>query len=654
MAHVPLLILLKNYINASERKMIKVNSVIILLLISYISFGQHKLELIAPSQKLLPRGDFFLAADFNNWDPADPRFQFKKKSNGNYEVSIPDSVHVFEYKITQGTWHLVEGTIDGQVRANRRYDEKNSNSTKTQIIQILGWEIKATYRIIVNKIPESTPYDAKIYISGNFNNWNPQDENYLLIQHSDGSYRTTIQSELNEIQYKITRGNWTSVECYGNGKARPNRKIKRTEKVDWNPRDIEHKTNINVENWEDLTGIFNFFDLYGLFLLFASFSGILLMIAIPTIQNSNWVANRWLILLIGVISATLLMKIIASDRNIAEDFPKVLLIPDFIIFLFAPLYNLYIEKLLFRSSDFKIKWRWIYLPAILQLLVYLPYFNLDYDTFRYAQLNNERSFQILFIIIGSTGIIWNLIQWTKFRKILNIYSEKSKISSSFEENLSYLLITQIIYLACIILGFLALLIYLIGYLLDQDFTLLSSQIVDLIWFVFATSPFFLGYYAIHQPEIFKISQKHNILGSESEIDLNAPIQSEKNYVESREVIKDELAGKIEEIMKESKPYLNPKLTLNDLAAQLNVSPHVMSKTLNDSFQKNFFDFINTYRTETFKEKLDDPKFQNYTFLAVAFEAGFNSKSAFNRSFKRVTGQSPSEYLQSINKTENLL
>jgi AraC-like DNA-binding protein len=80
----------------------------------------------------------------------------------------------------------------------------------------------------------------------------------------------------------------------------------------------------------------------------------------------------------------------------------------------------------------------------------------------------------------------------------------------------------------------------------------------------------------------------------------------------------------------------------------------MSKTLNDSFQKNFFDFINTYRTEAFKEKLDDPKFQNYTFLAVAYEAGFNSKTAFNRSFKRVTGQSPSEYLQSINQIDDII
>ncbi len=635
--------------------MIKFTFVNILLLISYLSLGQYKLELIPPKQKLLPRGDFFLAADFNNWDPGDPRFQFRKKANGNFEVTIPDSIKVFEYKITQGTWQLVEGNKNGDVCANRKFDVSAQDSTKNHIIQILGWERKATYRFIVNKIPSATPFDARLYVTGNFNNWNPRDDNYQLIKQSDGSYRTTIHSELQEIQFKITRGTWESVECYGNGKARPNRKIKRSDKLAWDSRDIEHKVNMDVENWEDLTGIFNFFDLYGLFLLFASFSGVLLMIAIPTIQNSNWLANRWLILLIGVISLTLLTKIISGDRNIALNFPKIHLIPDFIVFAFAPLYNLYIEKLLFKSNDFAPKWRWVFLPIILQFLIYLPYFNLDYDTFRYSQLNHAPSFQLLFLIIGASGIVWNFFQWNKFRKVLNIYIEKSKISSSFEENLSYLGITQVIYLACIILGFLAMVIYLTGLLIDKDLTLLLAQILDLIWFVFATSPFFLGYYAIHQPEIFKISQKHNILEAEREIDLNAPIQSETIFVqEPKGIVKDELTEKIIEIMEQAKPYLNPKLTLNELAHQLQVSPHVMSKTINDSFHKTFFDFINTYRTEAFKAKLDDPKFQNYTFLAVAYEAGFNSKTAFNRAFKRLTGQSPSEYLKSINQSENII
>lgn len=625
----------------------------ILLLISYICSGQHKLELIAPTQKINPKTEFFLAADFNNWDPGDPRFQFKKKSNGNYEVTIPDSIHVFEYKITQGTWNLVEGTAVGGVRVNRRFDDRNLDTTNLQTIQILGWEKNAIYRIVVSSIPASTPFDAKLYVSGNFNNWNPGDAKYMLSKQPDGTYSALIQSELPEIQYKITRGNWISVECYGNGKARPNRKIARSEKIEWNPRDITHKIVIEVENWEDLTGIFNFFDFYSLFLLFAGFSGLLLMIAIPTIQNSNWVANRWLILLIGVISGTLFLKIIANDRLVVQYFPKILLLPDFIVFTFAPLYNLYIEKLLFKSNEFRVRWRWIFLPFLLQVLLYLPYFNLDHDTFRLSQLNQTPAFQILFTILGISGVIWNLIQWNKFRKILHIYNEKSKISSSFEENLSYLSITQSIYLACILLGVIAMIIYLVGYLLGLDFNLISTQFVDLIWFVFATLPFFLGYYAIHQPEIFKISSKHNFLESDIEIDLNTHVRTENVIIdEPKEILKDELAGKIIQIMEHSKPYLNPKLTLNELATELKVSPHVLSKTLNDSFQKNFFDFINTYRTQAFKEKLNDPKFQSYTFLAVAYEAGFNSKTAFNRSFKRLTGQSPSEYLQSLSQAEN--
>jgi AraC-like DNA-binding protein len=72
-------------------------------------------------------------------------------------------------------------------------------------------------------------------------------------------------------------------------------------------------------------------------------------------------------------------------------------------------------------------------------------------------------------------------------------------------------------------------------------------------------------------------------------------------------------------------------------------PHVLSRVINDGFGKNFFDFINTYRIEEFKRRADDPHYKNFTLLGIAYEVGFNSKSAFNRSFKKITGQTPREH-----------
>ncbi|PGH39455.1 MAG: AraC family transcriptional regulator, partial [Candidatus Nephrothrix sp. EaCA] len=61
--------------------------------------------------------------------------------------------------------------------------------------------------------------------------------------------------------------------------------------------------------------------------------------------------------------------------------------------------------------------------------------------------------------------------------------------------------------------------------------------------------------------------------------------------------------------------------------------------------KNFFDFINYYRIEEFKRRISDPQFQRYTLLSIAFDVGFNSKTAFNRSFKKITRETPSAFWQ---------
>ena len=91
-------------------------------------------------------------------------------------------------------------------------------------------------------------------------------------------------------------------------------------------------------------------------------------------------------------------------------------------------------------------------------------------------------------------------------------------------------------------------------------------------------------------------------------------------------------------MLKNKPYANPNLSLNELASKLKMPPHILSKVINQGFQKNFFDFINTYRVDEFKIRMEDPKYRHYTLISVAYEVGFNSKTAFNRSFKKMTNQ----------------
>jgi AraC-like DNA-binding protein len=105
--------------------------------------------------------------------------------------------------------------------------------------------------------------------------------------------------------------------------------------------------------------------------------------------------------------------------------------------------------------------------------------------------------------------------------------------------------------------------------------------------------------------------------------------------------------KLTDYMKSAKPYLNPDLSLPQLASDLNISSHYLSQVINEQFNLNFFDFVNGYRVDTFKEKIIDPGFRNFSLLGIAFECGFNSKSAFNRIFKQSTGITPSQYKKSV-------
>jgi AraC-like DNA-binding protein len=98
-----------------------------------------------------------------------------------------------------------------------------------------------------------------------------------------------------------------------------------------------------------------------------------------------------------------------------------------------------------------------------------------------------------------------------------------------------------------------------------------------------------------------------------------------------------------DLFRSEKPYLNPEVSLTDLSEKLSVSTKNLSQVINQSFNKSFFDFINSYRIneaqQIFKESTDE----KLTVLEVMYQAGFNSKSSFNTAFKKETGQTPSEF-----------
>lgn len=103
-----------------------------------------------------------------------------------------------------------------------------------------------------------------------------------------------------------------------------------------------------------------------------------------------------------------------------------------------------------------------------------------------------------------------------------------------------------------------------------------------------------------------------------------------------------IAESLNRSMSRDKLFKDSELTLNKLADHLSVKSYLLSKSLSEVVKKSFNDYVNEYRVKEVQNLLSDPANQKYTLLALAYEAGFNSKSSFNRAVKKHLGVSPSE------------
>ncbi|WP_066963367.1 AraC family transcriptional regulator [Microbulbifer sp. Q7] len=123
--------------------------------------------------------------------------------------------------------------------------------------------------------------------------------------------------------------------------------------------------------------------------------------------------------------------------------------------------------------------------------------------------------------------------------------------------------------------------------------------------------------------------------------------------ETRPAVDTELAERIAHYMQTEKPYLEPSLTLEQLAAKLDVPKRHVSTTINRHFERNFFEFVNHYRIEEAKSRLSDPHCADLTVMDVLLDCGFNTKATFNTFFKKLVGMTPTEFRKSAYRGHGL-
>jgi AraC-like DNA-binding protein len=201
---------------------------------------------------------------------------------------------------------------------------------------------------------------------------------------------------------------------------------------------------------------------------------------------------------------------------------------------------------------------------------------------------------------------------------------------------------ELLWLRRIVMLFGAIIIFIFPMGLISYYIFHSLIFADYFFFVtLVIFIFLIGYWGYQQGEIFSSNNIIESLGTNSgHRDI---IHMNDNRAELRSFKKE--AMHLQEIVKNNKPYLEPALTIHDLARLVDMPPHVLSKVINKEFHSNFFEFINNFRIEEFKQKVIDKEYKNLTILGIALECGFNSKSAFNRIFKDITGLTPGDFIK---------
>lgn len=184
-------------------------------------------------------------------------------------------------------------------------------------------------------------------------------------------------------------------------------------------------------------------------------------------------------------------------------------------------------------------------------------------------------------------------------------------------------------------------IFMIVGLIVSNLKILGTDLSDIIFYsVLIIYIMFTGHNALRQKEIKFVNNLQNAKEEEGEHQ-----EFEEQFSEAQLQLFADLKIKLIVFLKENKPYLDQELSIFKLAKDLNTNTKYLSYVINKEFRQNFINFINEYRIEEVKQKLQDESNKNLTIEALAQNAGFKSKSSFNAAFKKVTGLTPSNFIK---------
>ncbi|GAB5555539.1 MAG: helix-turn-helix domain-containing protein [Saprospiraceae bacterium] len=318
----------------------------------------------------------------------------------------------------------------------------------------------------------------------------------------------------------------------------------------------------------------------------------------------------------------------SEENNISFLTQLTYIIADAVGFILGPTIYWYVKSI-YRDLPEKRKIYWLhYSPLIIyvllisgpiflgQLLVTLPNNLADYLQFL-------EDYQILLQIQALYWAFYAILALNELKKYkLRVQQNYSNLQHRYAVWLRHILQAILFFMAAHLAIELVIWQYELPYF--------SNGILTSLFLVLMIA--YIGYHGIEQPEV-----QLNQLTTKS----NVPKQHHLYNTDQATI--NNLKKSLLIVLEQEKPYLEEQLSLAQLSQKLGISDKKLSALLNHYIGESFYDLINRYRVEHAKGLILDPNYEHLTLLAIGMEAGFSSKSSFNRIFKKVAGLSPSQF-----------
>ncbi|MBN1596721.1 MAG: AraC family transcriptional regulator [Bacteroidales bacterium] len=313
----------------------------------------------------------------------------------------------------------------------------------------------------------------------------------------------------------------------------------------------------------------------------------------------------------------------AFQYSIFSGFPFFYYIANLFCFLPAPLLFLYTRSLIKMKSRL-IGWDLLhFIPFTVSLILWIDKFYIQPAEVKRSLILSEEIFSNFWELTGFIVLNGQIIGYIGAALVL-IYTSRKKVKNLYGmQNMQYSWLNFILW-GFLVTSYIAHLKHLLyNYIGVYSELLYILRISSNLAFVIV-----LFYKGVLHPYLFM----HGIY----------PLSNGRDPSLSRRMF-EQYRNQLIDYMNHHKPYLIPEITLAGLSNMTSIPQRSLSEVINKGFQQNFFEFINSFRIEEAKKLIGSSVDNNKTILEILYEVGFNNKSVFNASFKKLTGKTPTEY-----------